>query len=757
MIPLSEPEWLLERQTYLSEEDGFYESLFCLTNGALGVRATSDFKFGQGSPGCFYYNLYGNRQVNGQELINGINLAFWTAQLNDRPFSLAMDKISSFRQVLDMKQALVEWQFTVTEAGSDVLEFRMQWLLPAGRMDTLLISYQVTPLVPGLRFRLSSGLDWSHGNGYMGGANTAVRLHHLEEIDSSLASEVPYVLMKNRSAEQYLAVAFKHLHNGAEDLFPIYEKGGIAEGLVINEPITLHKVVVHAVGENGSEELSTVASTVKAWDEKRVRQEINDHVSCWAERWSHALEIKASAPEVEGVRYANFQMLQCPHREAGFYNIPARGLTSEYHSGHLFFNSEFYHIPYYCYFEPDLARKMLHHRIATLEQAKQFASDSGFEGARYPEEADFSGNPSATHVIKDVFNKSEHYEWSGIEVYHLSADVLYAIDNYLQLTGDETLIDHDFVNFLTNIARYAASALKFDETVGGYGLKGVMCFDEFHYHVDHHYATNYLLSWVLHWACEFFEKRSLSGSEVDTDILVRWKQIAKEVYLPSERKGIIPQFKGYFDLVDQKVLRRTVNMLPEIDKASQEKLDSLEPFQTQIIKQADVVFLLSLFPEEFDLERIEKCFDFYEERTLHASSLSVNPHASIASLLGRTALSRDYLLTALRYNIDFLPKKHYKNGIHIAAYAGGLVNIVKDLCGVRMSDRSISLCPCLPEGWREVAFSLMCKNSRIRLSIDNRKISVEKISGEEVVTLKCGDKTVELKSVGTKEYLSYEN
>ena len=84
-------------------------------------------------------------------------------------------------------------------------------------------------------------------------------------------------------------------------------------------------------------------------------------------------------------------------------NIAARGLTSEYHSGHIFFNTEFYLLPYYCLFEPLVARQLIMHRIKTLNAAKQFAKESGFKGARFPEEADMEGRPSAPYKITDVF------------------------------------------------------------------------------------------------------------------------------------------------------------------------------------------------------------------------------------------------------------------------------------------------------------------------------------------------------------------
>ena len=44
---------------------------------------------------------------------------------------------------------------------------------------------------------------------------------------------------------------------------------------------------------------------------------------------------------------------------------------------------------------------------------------------------------------------------------------------------------------------------------------------------------------------------------------------------------------------------------------------------TRIIKQADVVTMLCMFPDDYSAEIMKKNWDFYEPRTEHGSSLSV--------------------------------------------------------------------------------------------------------------------------------------
>ncbi|MEX1127737.1 MAG: hypothetical protein WEB50_04135 [Vicinamibacterales bacterium] len=54
----------------------------------------------------------------------------------------------------------------------------------------------------------------------------------------------------------------------------------------------------------------------------------------------------------------------------------------------------------------------------------------------------------------------------------------------------------------------------------------------------------------------------------------------------------------------------------------------------QLIKQADVLMLLHLFPDSFSREVTAANYRYYEPRTDHGSSLSPGIHAAVAARLG---------------------------------------------------------------------------------------------------------------------------
>jgi hypothetical protein len=118
------------------------------------------------------------------------------------------------------------------------------------------------------------------------------------------------------------------------------------------------------------------------------------------------------------------------------------------------------------------------------------------------------------------------------------------------------------------------------------------------------------------------------------------------------------------------------------DETERESAEKLQDFDSQLIKQADIILLMSMFPDDF-LEVVKRAaFDYYEPRTVHESSLSYGPHAVVAAHLGKTQISADFIARASRYNLDFTPVDEYSNGLHLSAYAGAWQGLVEGLSGL---------------------------------------------------------------------------
>jgi trehalose/maltose hydrolase-like predicted phosphorylase len=171
--------------------------------------------------------------------------------------------------------------------------------------------------------------------------------------------------------------------------------------------------------------------------------------------------------------------------------------------------------------------------------------------------------------------------------------------------------------------------------------------------------------------------------------------------------------------------------------------------KSQIVKQADVVALLGLLPEEFVGDTKSANFRYYESRCSHGSSLSPAMHGLVAARLGDTAMAlRFFRQTAA---ID-LADTHATadGGVHIAAQGGIWMLAVFGFAGLSWSDDGLSIDPRLPKEWRSLRFRVQWHRRSLLLSIDLGKQTVEAImeSGEPMV-LFVGGKPNQISSAAT--------
>ena len=123
--------------------------------------------------------------------------------------------------------------------------------------------------------------------------------------------------------------------------------------------------------------------------------------------------------------------------------------------------------------------------------------------------------------------------------------------------------------------------------------------------------------------------------------------------------------------------------------------------RSQVVKQADVVALLALLPEEFDARARLANFRFYEPRCGHGSSLSRGMHALVAARLGDMDLAARYFretaATDLADTSTAVPA-----AIHIAALGGLWQAAVFGFGGLSLRAEALGLDPRLPPTWPDL-------------------------------------------------------
>lgn len=695
----------IRRSGWDPEEEALNETLFSVANGHQGLRATIGPDVPGTRPGSFVIGLEGPGLAVPRELVKVPSWTHVEVVVGDQECRLDLVEVEEVARTLDVVHGLSH--VAATFADGLGRRTRIEWWLAAHRTRGELgfVVGVATPLGHDAPVAVRWGVDGRAANGFMGGEIEQIALRHCD-LDRTVEFEAGVVTswsVDDSGREVVVGAAW------------------VGDGAMVRPARhDRYRVEMTSVGRRGTPTVFGIVGllaigppSAEGWRRRLTAQTeegafcalVDEHRRASQRHWDEvAVRVEGDHEVDEGCRLGTFHLLQNLPAEAPLAaQVASRGLTSEYHSGHVFFNSDLYLVPWLIGAWPAMARALLVHRIGCLDAARQHAATEGFRGAMYPEEASFDGQEASAHEVKDIFRGTTVVEWSGREVIHLSADVAWAIDRYLATTHDRSLLDDGGTEALAEIARFCASALVWDPARQAFTTRRVMGPDEFHYHVDDNAYTNAMIAGALHIAAT----RLAGSTHATPDEQRTWRRIAALVLPPATTDdGLIEQHTGYFDLPDKSIAATAANGLPQLDAEDQVAADGLQPFTTKLIKQADVVMLIALRPDVVDDARARANLDFYEPRTAHGSSLSFGPHGMVAARLGDVVRARDHAARSLRYDLDFQPRAGFANGLHLAGYAAGLRIILEGILRLK-DDPEPTLDPLWPPGWTGVSVRIL--------------------------------------------------
>ena len=116
--------------------------------------------------------------------------------------------------------------------------------------------------------------------------------------------------------------------------------------------------------------------------------------------------------------------------------------------------------------------------------------------------------------------------------------------------------------------------------------------------------------------------------------------------------------------------------------------------RSQVVKQADVVALIALLPEEFPGAMAETNFRHYEPRCAHGSSLSAGMHALVAARLGDADMALRYLRETAAADLDLDPNS--AGGVRIAGLGALWQAVVLGFAGLDLTGDTLGIDPRLP-------------------------------------------------------------
>jgi trehalose/maltose hydrolase-like predicted phosphorylase len=459
------------------------------------------------------------------------------------------------------------------------------------------------------------------------------------------------------------------------------------------------------------------------------------HESAWEQRWlAGDVVIDGNEGVQKALRFAVYHLTSAANPEDERVSVGARALTGDAYFGHVFWDTEIYLLPFYTAVWPEAARALLMYRFNTLPAARAKAASMGYQGALYAwESADTGEETTPERVVGSDGAMIEIL--TGKMEQHISADIAYAVWQYWRVTADDEFFIKSGAEILLETARFWASRAV-AEADGRRHIRHVIGPDEYHEDVDDNAFTNVMARWNIaraldaievlqaRWpghAATLCEKLALGDEEV-ADLR---DAVARIVTGLDPATGLYEQFAGFHALEPLDLSLYADRKVP-IDVVIGRKRTQ----RSQVVKQADVVALMALLPDEFPGAMAELNFRHYEPRTAHGSSLSAGMHALVAARLGDAEMALRHLHHAAAADLELDPNS--AGGIRIAGLGGVWQAVVLGFAGLDLGGETISINPRLPPEWRDMSFTVCWRGRSVQVRIAGMVVRVSISAGAPV-------------------------
>ena len=739
--------WRVSENHFMKDEYKLNETIFSLGNGYLGVRGGFEEGFSGPQMNGTYINgfyeeypfdypdfIYAN-PINDQFMVNVADAKVIRIEVDGEPFSVEKGVIEKYCRSLDMQSGCMERSIRWVSPGGKTVDLHFGRLVSFDNPHIYAIKCSVVPWQDA-KISLYSGV-------YAGGpvlADQDNSLFNQEKLSlrmkiTRLHATDHHIEVQQQCKSSGLAVACsienqcEGLQNPpmaivSEDSAGLIWTGDVEKG----RRITLTKYIAYVTSRDRYEDsILAEAANYSAfaastgWEDLCKAQHLYlDHY------WENAnVEIEGDPALQQGVHFNTFHLLQSVGRD-GKTNIAAKGLTGEGYSGHTFWDSEGFAVPFFLYHSPLIARALLEYRYSTLDGARNRARQmSHYHGALYPWRT-IGGDECSS------------YYPAGTAQYHINADIALAIKNYYLASQDKIFMVDMGAEILFETARIWAEVGWFAPVKNGkYSIPCVTGPDEYSVLVDNNAYTNYMAREHLNFALsiwqmmksDFPDHLSKLTEKIDlrNEEIALWQKIASEMFLPFDHDhGIIPQDDGFLSKPDW-----PFKTTPKEDYPLQFHHHMLIIYRHRVCKQADTVLAEFVLSDQFSLEQKKRDFDFYEPITVHDSSLSACIYSIMANEVGYPDKAYDYFIQTSRLDLDNC-QENSELGIHMANMAGTWMCVINGFAGLRTSTGTLQFQPRLPKQWKSLKFKLSWQDAYLSVVITKSKTAYTLLKGSSI-------------------------
>lgn len=724
--------WSIVERGFHKEKNAVSESLFSIGNEYCGLRGYAEE--GASAPslqGCYFNGIYewAEKETEtaykgiikrGHYMVNAADPIKTEILLGGENLDMGRCELLGFERRLDFRSGLYVRSFSLRTGGGQI-KFTFSRFLSMTDPRSLYQRIEIESGGP-VAAEIYLGMDlatkhWGRAGRWM-------------KVSSRAEGKSAFLVGRTQSTGQFLACA-QEVEAAGCAFEARSEEDALSAGIRIRATVAGKFVLTKRIACYADKTGASGGTMSEVAPQKSYEEALSDNIAYYDRFWAERdIEIEGDSENLQGIRFCIFQLGQTYHGACPTDNIGAKGLTGEAYSGHAFWDTETYCLPYYLFNDPAAARDLLLFRYHTLAQAKERAKMLDCKGACYPI-ATLNGNEAC-----------DLWQHASLQ-FQSSTGVAYGIRHYAQVTGDEDFLVNYGMEMLLEISRFLISRGEYGAD-GRFGYFCVMGPDEFQMMVNHNCYTNYMAKKTFEYTVECFEKFSsrvnLGATEEE---LAAFAECAAKMYIPyDERTALFEQHDGFFRLPHIDVKKIPAEDFPLYHHWSYDRI-----YRNDMIKQPDVLMLMLLHAGDFTLEQKRANYEYYEPRCIHESSLSPSVHSILACELKKEEDALKFFGFAARLDLDDY-NRNTSEGLHTTSIAAAWLNIVYGFGGVRSDGEKLVIAPSIPSIWRRYAFKLQYRGRLISVDVQEGKATIS-VSGEAVRAVVCGKRVL---LAGTREF-----
>ncbi len=746
--PVPAEPWAVTESGYQPGRAGFWEGALSLSNGHLGIRGTQQEPCPGENPGVYINGVYETMPTNlgcldrmdapdeFQLMVNHPDWRIVRLTVDGERFDLHEGTVLDYRRQLRLDEGVLVRSVRWRSPGGKMLTIETTRLVSMSRRHSAVQRYSVVPenfsgtialesLVVGGRKTVWTGEGATETLRCGSGGDGTCHYVHYRTVRSGIEAALACGhTFSSAGKKDEGAVEVSWNRNTLRCRVRASAKIGVTQ--VFDTFVGIH-TSLDTEGDLVEEALRSV-STDRAGGFERMYDEQREY---WRDFWAGSdVVIEGNDADQQSVRFNLFHLAQS-HPDDGRRSIPATGLTGDNYLGWTFWDTEMFMTPFFMYTRPEQVKSLLLYRYHTLAGARRRAQLMLGPGASFPWST-INGLESAVDFL------------AAYAQYHINSDIAYTIKRYVESTGDRKFLYDQAAEIVFETARFMANVGSFiEERDGKYCVNFVCGPDEYNYAVNNNCYTNTMMQEHLTYAAEVHDlmlkecpdrlEALMKQIGCASTEVAQWRKIAEALYIPfNEKRGIHEQDDAYLyrDPADMSKYPMNYGGYVWRDFSDRDRylgagdmpvvLTPLTLGRLQVTKQADVVLLMFLLGNRFPREVKRANYDYYEPRTLHASSLSPAIHSIIAAEIGNEAHAYDYFRQSALMDLYDL-KGNTSSGIHLACAGSVWMAVVNGFAGMRDYPAGLSFAPTIPGAWKGYRFKLRYRKRLLEVSVSGKK------------------------------------